>query len=105
MDGRANINRHGILREKTLTFLASNFTGYTFLLENWKPYPHEDNLSRRREVIPDWIRRMEVLAACIEYARVPDGYWTTRGKQLVEAIAGKAPDKMAEIATSFLKGG
>lgn len=103
-DGEANIRKHDIQREKTMTFLASNFEGYGFLFESWPDHPYEDNTARRFKVIPSWIHRMETLAACIEYARVPDGYWKSRGKQLVEAVAGKAPEKAVEIAAAYLKG-
>jgi hypothetical protein len=43
------------------------------------------------------------LSACVEYARVPDGFWKSRGKQLVEAVAKVGPEKAAEIAASYLK--
>ena len=102
-DGRANIRKHAVLREKTLVFIANNFAGYEFLFENWPSHPHEDNLSRLRKVIPGWIHRLETLAACVEYARVPEGFWASKGKQLVDRIANAAPDKAAEIAASYLK--
>lgn len=104
-DGRANIRKHDILREKTLVFIANNFEGYEFLFANWPDYPHEYNLARKREIVPGWIHRLETLQACIEYARVPDGYWKARGKQLVESLSGKGPEKAVEIAAAALKGG
>jgi hypothetical protein len=104
-DGRDNIRKHDVIREKTLIFLANNFEGYDFLFSNWPDYPHENNLARKREIVPGWIHRLETLQACIEYARVPDGYWKSRGKQLVDAIAGKGPEKAAELVAAALKGG
>ncbi|MFC6486933.1 hypothetical protein [Nitratireductor sp. GCM10026969] len=104
-DGRDNIRKHDTLREKTLVFLASNFEGYDFLFANWPTPPHEYNLARKREIVPGWIHRLETLQACIEYARVPDGYWKSRGKQLVESMAGTGPEKAAELAATALKGG
>jgi hypothetical protein len=49
------------------------------------------------DIVPGWIHRLETLSACIEYARVPDGYWKVKGKQLVDAVM-KAPDKAVDIA-------
>lgn len=104
-DGWENIRRHERLREKTLVFLSNNFSGYDFILSNWPLHPHEDNLSRRKVVIPGWIQRLETLKECLDYAKVPDGYWKSRGKQLVESISGKAPDIASDIAAKYLKGG
>ena len=102
-DGFANRRKHDIIREKTLVFIGNNFTGYEFLFENWRPHPHEDNTSRLAEIIPDWIHRLETLNASIEYARVPDGFWKEKGKQLVDEIFRAAPDKAVGIATSYLQ--
>jgi hypothetical protein len=102
-DGRDNIKKHAVLREKTLTFIANNFEGYEFLFFNWPSHPHEDNLSRLVKVIPGWIHRLEMLAESIEYARVPDTFWKSKGKQLVEKVVSVSPDKAAEIAASWLK--
>lgn len=102
-DGFANRRKHDIIREKTLVFIGNNFSGYGFLFENWPPHPHEDNTSRLAKIIPSWIHRLETLSASIEYARVPDGFWKQKGKQLVDEVVKAAPDKAVEIATSYLK--
>lgn len=102
-DGRDNIRKHAVLREKTLVFIGNQFGGYEFLFEDWPDHPHEDNLSRLRVIVPTWIHRLEKLTACIEYARLPDGFWTTKGKQLVDKIIQVGPEKGAELATSWLK--
>lgn len=102
-DGYANLRKHEVLREKTLVFIANNFTGYGFLFENRPLHPHEAVTSRIARKAPAWIHRLDTIAACIEYARVPDGYWTSKGKQLVESLAKAAPEKAVEIATTFLK--
>jgi hypothetical protein len=103
MDGRENRRKHEILREKTLVFIGNNFSGYGFLFEGWPPHPHEDNTGRLAKIVPGWIHRLETLAACIEYARVPDGFWTEQGKNLVSKIAEVGPDKAAEVAEKFLR--
>jgi hypothetical protein len=102
-DGRENIRKHAILRERTMVFIGNNFAGYDFLFEDWPTHPHEDNLSRLRVVIPGWIHRLDALSSCAEYARVPDGYWRSKGKQLVDKVIEVGPDKGAEIAASWLK--
>jgi hypothetical protein len=67
------------------------------------PCPHENNIGRLRDVVPDWLRRLKTLSECIEYARVTDGFWKEKGKQLTDAIIKAAPDKAAEIAAAYLK--
>jgi hypothetical protein len=102
-DGFANRELHGVLRDKTLVFIGNHFSGYAFLFENWPPFPHENNIGRLRDIVPDWIRRLKTLSQCIEYARVTDGFWKEKGKQLAEAMIKAAPDKAAEIAATYLK--
>lgn len=102
-DGFANRRKHEVLREKTLVFIGNNFSGYAFLFENWPEYPHESNTSRLVEIIPSWIHRLETISACIEYARVTDGFWKSKGKQLADKIISVTPETAAEIATSYLK--
>jgi hypothetical protein len=101
-DGFANRELHGVLRDKTLVFIGNHFSGYAFLFANWSPFPHENSIGRLRDIVPDWIRRLKTLSECIEYARVTDGFWKEKGKQLTDAII-KAPDRAAEIAATYLK--
>lgn len=101
-DGFDNLRKHDVLREKTLVFIGNNFTGYGFVFESWPTHPHESNTIRLARRVPGWIHRLDMLASCIDYARVPDGFWIAKGKQLVDEIA-KAPGKAVEIAASHLK--
>jgi hypothetical protein len=91
-----------VLRDKTLVFIGNHFSGYGFLFENWPTFPHENNIGRLANVVPDWIRRLKTLSECIEYARVTDGFWKEKGKFLADAII-KVPDKAAELAAAYLK--
>ncbi len=102
-DGFENHRKHETLREKTLIFIGNNFSGYAFLFDNWPTPPHEDNTSRLVRIVPDWIHRLETLSACIEYARVTDSFWRSKGKELVDQVVKTTPDKAAEIAASYLK--
>jgi hypothetical protein len=102
-DGFENLHKHALLREKTLVFLGNNFAGYEFLFEDWPSHPHEDNLSRLRAIIPGWLRRLEKLNACIDYARMTDGYWMSKGKQLADKIIEVGAERGADIAASWLK--
>jgi hypothetical protein len=98
MDGLENRQKHDVLREKTLVFIANNFSGYEFLFESWPTYPHESNTSRLRAIIPGWINRLDILNACIDYAHVPDGFWKEQAKKLVSKIAEVGPEKATEVA-------
>jgi hypothetical protein len=102
-DGLDNRRKHALLREKTMIFIGNNFTGYAFLFENWPTSPYENNIARLRDVAPSWIQRLQMLVACIAYARVPDGFWKARGKQLVEEITKAGPEKGIEILAAALK--
>jgi hypothetical protein len=102
-DGFTNRRKHDTLRDKTLVFIGNNFSGYDFLFANWPDSPHEDNTSRLAVIIPGWVHRLDTLSSCIEYARVPDGYWKSKGKQLVDEIVKATPDKATDIAASYLK--
>ena len=102
-DGFANRELHRVLRDKTLVFIGNHFSGYAFLFENWPSFLHENNIGRLANIVPDWIRRLNTLSECIEYARVTDGFWKEKGKQLTDAIVKAAPEKAAEIAATYLK--
>jgi hypothetical protein len=102
-DGFANRRSHDVLREKTLVFIGNNISGYAFIFENWPSYPHEDNAGRLVNIVPSWIHRLEILFACIEYARVPDSFWKAKAKQLVDEVIKTTPDKAVDIAAAVLK--
>lgn len=102
-DGRDNLRKHDILREKTLVFLRNHFSGAEFIFENWPPHPHEDNTSRLRRRVPNWIHRLQILEASVAYARVPDGFWKEKGKELVTVLSTTAPEKAIDVAASYLK--
>jgi len=101
-DGWDNIHKHEILREKTLVFLRNYFIGSGFIFQQWPSHPHENVTSRLRDKVPNWLHRLEILEASIGYARVPEGFWKEKGKELATAIA-KAPEKAAEVAATYLR--
>jgi hypothetical protein len=103
MDGWANRRKHEVLREKTMVFISNNFSGYEFLFANWPSHPHEDNLSRVKVIAPGWLHRLNTMSACVEYARVTDGFWKEKGKQLAEQIVKVGAEKGSDIAASWLK--
>jgi hypothetical protein len=102
-DGRENIRKHELMREKTLVFMRNNFSGYEFVLEKWPSHPHEDNLSRLQSKIPGWIHKLELLKASMNYVIVPESFWRERGKDLIKKITDLAPEKALDIVTSYLK--
>ena len=102
-DGVENMERHEILRTKTLTFLDNNIQGHNFMLSNVYEEPFESDDLRLRVKVPHRTRVLGVLMASLEYALVPDGFWTERGKAFAKAIAN-APDKIiAEVAARWLR--
>lgn len=103
MDGWENRRKHEVLREKTMVFIGNNFSGYEFLFSNWPTHPHEDNLGRIKDIAPGWLHRLHTLAACMEYARVTDGFWKEKGKQLATQIIKVGAEKGGDIAASWLK--
>jgi hypothetical protein len=102
-DGFDNRRKHQILRDKTLVFIGNNLSGYGFLFDNWPTPPHEANIVRLVKIIPSWIHRLETLSACIEYARVTEGFWKSKGKELVDKVIATTPEKAAAIAESYLR--
>lgn len=102
-DGFSNRRKHDILREKTLVFIGNNFSGYGFLFDNWPSHPHEDVTSRLAKIIPGWLHRLEILGATIEYARVTDGFWKEKAKELASKVVNQTPETAAKIITSYLK--
>ncbi len=102
-DGFENIQKHEILREKTLVFMRNHFTGSEFVLENWTSHPHEDNCSRLKNKVPYWIHRLEILKASMDYVLVPDGYWKVRGKEFLDTLSKSTADNAIDIAASYLK--
>jgi hypothetical protein len=102
-DGFANRQLHDVLRDKTLVFIGNHFSGYAFLFENWPSFPHENNTGRLVTIVPDWIRRLRTLSLCVEYARVTDGFWKEKGKELIGAITKLAPEKASELLAEVLR--
>ncbi|MGJ8676940.1 MAG: hypothetical protein ACSHX0_05450 [Akkermansiaceae bacterium] len=102
-DGRYNLDRHEILREKTLVFLRNHFSGAEFVLAKWDSHPHEDITSRLRGRVPGWIHKLEILKASMDYVQVPDGFWKEKSKALVDVISKSAPEKAIEIAATYLR--
>ena len=102
-DGYSNRKKHEILREKTLVFMRNHFSGAEFILEKWPNHPHESNTSRLKDIVPNWIHRLEILKASMDYVQVPDGYWKERGKDFLETLSNSTAEKAVDIAASYLK--
>lgn len=50
------------------------------------------------------VNDLEVLRACVQYAKVPEAYWKVTAKEMLEKIAGKGPELATEIAAKYLQG-
>ncbi|MBD9481829.1 hypothetical protein IB229_02515 [Pseudomonas sp. PDM14] len=102
-DGYENIRKHEILREKTLVLLRNHFSGAEFVLNNWKPHPHEDNCSRLKDKVPYWIHRLEIIKASMNYVIVPESYWKEQGKEFLKVLSKSTAESAVDVAASFLK--
>ncbi len=102
-DGVENLDKHDILREKTLTFLDNNIQGHNYMLANEYEEPFERNDLRLSLRVPHRIKDLKVLMASLEYALVPDGFWKEQGKSLLANLQDKAPDSALKIAESYLR--
>jgi hypothetical protein len=102
-DGFANIQKHEILREKTLVFMRNHFSGADFVLSSWSSHPHEDVTSRLRRKVPVWIHRLETVKSSMDYVLVPDGFWTERGKEFLTSLSKSTSEGAIEVAKSYLK--
>ncbi len=95
-DGEEMMLRHKIIQAKTLTFLNNNIEGHGFL--------GFDRTDLRLNVrVKHRVEELEILKACLQYARVPESYWKQKGKELVENLAKKTGDSAIDIAASYLK--
>ena len=102
-DGRENLNKHDILREKTLAFLNNNIQGHNFIRSNEEHNPQEYSGFRLNIRISQRIHELDILRASLKYAIVPDSYWEEQGKKLVERIRHLAPEAAVKFAASWLK--
>jgi len=102
-DGWENIRKHEILREKTLVFLRNHFSGTEFILAKCPSHPHEDVTSRLCKKVPQWLHRLEMLKATMDYVIMPDGFWQGQSKKFLEAISKSTAEGAVEVAKSYLK--
>ena len=102
-DGRENLAKHAILREKTLVFLRNHFTGGEFILTGWRRPPYENITSRLHNNTATWLQRLEILKASMEYVLVPEGYWKGQGKQFLENLSKTTAEGAIDVAASYLK--
>ena len=105
-DGVENMERHEILREKTLTFLDTNIQGHNFMCSNEYEKPFERNDLRLRVIVPHRTRDLKVLMASLEHAL---GFWRTRWDAWVKAfdylprMVLELPGKIAEAWVKKIK--
>ena len=102
-DGNDNRRKHEILREKTLVFLRNHFTGAEFILKGWDRHPYESVMRRLNVLAPNWLHRLEILKASMDYVQVPDGYWAGQGKKLLESLSKSTAEGALDVAKSYLK--
>ena len=102
-DGEENIQRHHVLQEKTLAFSDNNVEGHGFI------YGRDGTKIERTDLrldirVKHRVNDLEVLRACVQYAKVPEAYWKATAKEMLEKVAGKAPELATDIAAKYLQG-
>src|SRR3990172_8272241 len=72
--GEDNMRKHDILQAKTLTFLNNNITGHGFI--DGFDGKHIDRTDLRLQIrVKHRMHDLDILRACLEYAKVPDAFW------------------------------
>lgn len=102
-DGKENIQLHNVLQEKTLVFLDNNMVGHGFIYG--RDGTKIDRTDLRLDIrVKHRINDLEMLRACIQYAKVPEAYWRAKAKEMLELVTGKAPEIATDIAAKYLQG-
>ena len=101
-DGEDNMRRHIILQARTLTFLNNNVRGHGFI--DGFEGDHIDRTDLRLAVrVKHRMLAIDVLQASLPYAKVPEGFWKQRGKELIETLSKKSGEAAVDIVASYLK--
>ena len=100
-DGEENMQLHSILQGKTLTFLDNNVEGHAFVCDpNGRRY---DSVTARLAIRVKYrINELEVIRAQMQYAKVPEGFWVDKAKELAASMA-KNPGKAVEMLAAALR--
>jgi hypothetical protein len=102
-DGEENIQKHNVLQEKTIVFLDNNIEGHGFIYG--RDGTRIDRTDLRLDIrVKHRVNDLEVLRACIQYAKVPEAYWKVTAKEMLEKVAGKGPELATDIAAKYLQG-
>jgi hypothetical protein len=102
-DGEENIQKHSVLQEKTLVFLDNNIEGHGFIYG--RDGTKIDRTDLRLDIrVKHRVNDLEVLRASVQYAKVPEAYWKAKAKEMLDRIAGKAPEAAIDLAAKYLQG-
>jgi hypothetical protein len=101
-DGEDKMRRHDILQAKTLTFLNNNIKGHGFI-RGFDGSRIDRTDLRLRIRVSHRLHELEMLKACLQYAKVPEAFWKQKGKELVGKLFQKTGDAAVDIAASYLK--
>lgn len=101
-DGVENMERHGILQMKTITFLDNNTEGHWFI--NGRDGTGCDRTDLRlSHRVSHRLSELKEIEASLEYALVTDSYWKQKAKKMIDKIADNTPEAALDIATNYLK--
>jgi len=102
-DDEENIQKRNVLQEKTLVFLDNNIEGHGFISD--RDDCRIDRTDLRLDIrVKHRVDDLEVLRACIQYAKVPEAYWRATAKEMLEKPAGREPELATDVAVKFLQG-
>ena len=86
-----------------MTFLDNNLEGHGFIYG--RDGTKIDRTDLRLDIrVKHRVNDLEVLRACIQYAKVPEAYWKATAKEMLEKVTGKGPELATEIAAKYLQG-
>jgi hypothetical protein len=102
-DGEDNIKKHRILQEKTLVFMENNIAGHGFIRGRDGTKIDRNDL-RLKIRVKHRVDDLDELRACLPYAKVPEGHWKAKAKEMLDRTIGKAPDLATDIAAKYLQG-
>jgi hypothetical protein len=102
-DTPESLKRHRILEEKTLVFLDNNIAGHGF--GHGRDGTRSDSTDLWLKFrVEHRVDDLDELRACLRYAKVPDGYWTAKAKEMLDQTAKKPLDVAIDVASKFLQG-
>lgn len=101
-DADENRRKHEILQAKTLTFLNNNIKGHGFI-SGFDGDGTDRRDLRLRVRVKHRMLNLDMLRASMPYARVPEGFWKQKSREMLDRLSKKTGEAAIEVAASYLK--